>query len=177
MICTPRPLWVCSCTAERRKRRWARSGRAGQWVLPGIPLRGCENRESRVVSAGEGYLIDQGTHAGRPGRFVRQVRHLVRYPVRHHVIDSFGFCGLCGRFPTFPQARTRAPMRALTQARAAARACLPHLPHLPHKRKQDAGPGLCAILCGISRYRTAAPAFARAGHFPIASQKGMEKAI
>ena len=67
--------------------------------------------------------------------------------------------------------------RAPAQARAAAGACLPHMPHLPHKRKQDAGSGLCAILCGIPRYRTAAPAFARAGHFPIASQKEMEKAI
>ena len=215
MICTPRPLWVCSCTAERRKRRWARSGRAGQWVLPGIPLRGCEDRESRVVSADEGYLIDQGIHAQgryclndlhrasggeecykpsnwvrsdgtqalvaeiltaqicavktplevtegryggtwavkplvyayamwisprfhlhvieayerRPGRFVRYVRHAVRYAVRNQIIDLFGFCGMCGTAPTSPQARARAHARTRAGARRRGRVPASHTAH------------------------------------------------
>ena len=214
MICTPRPLWVCSCTAERRKRRWARSERAGQWVLPGIPLRGCENRESRVVSADEGYLIDHGIHAAgryclndlhrasggeerhqphewltldktrellsevlipgnpgikaveasagryggtwavkplvyayamwisprfhlhvieayerRPGRFVRYVRHAVRYAVRNQIIDLFGFCGMCGTAPTSPQARARAHARTRAGARRRGRVPASHTAH------------------------------------------------
>ncbi|MHB1896972.1 MAG: KilA-N domain-containing protein [Metallibacterium sp.] len=215
MISTPRPLWVCSRTAERRERRWARSERAGQWVLPGRTLRGCEDRESRVVSADEGYLIDQGIHAEgryclndlhrasggeerhrpnywsqldvtqelifevltagipavktplettegryggtwavkalvyayamwisprfhlhvieayerRPGRFVRYVRHAVRYAVRNQIIDLFGFCGMCGTAPTSPQARARAHARTRAGARRRGRVPASHTAH------------------------------------------------